>query len=110
MSKLAEKKCKPCSEGAKPLKGDALDELHSQVDPGWKVIENQTKIKRTFTFDDFVQALEFTNQVGDLAEEQGHHPEIWLTWGKVVVTLWTHSADGLTESDFILAAKIDELD
>jgi 4a-hydroxytetrahydrobiopterin dehydratase len=66
-------------------------------------------VTRTFKFSDFVQALAFVNTVGAIAEEQGHHPDILLTWGKVEVTMWTHKINGLTESDFILAAKIDKL-
>lgn len=66
-------------------------------------------LDKTFVFKDFRQALDFTNQVGDLAEQQGHHPDIHLSWGRVRVAIWTHKIDGLTESDFILAAKIDEI-
>jgi 4a-hydroxytetrahydrobiopterin dehydratase len=110
MSELAQKECVPCKEGAKPLKGEALQDLQHQVDPGWKVVEDETKIQRRFKLDNFKQALELTDDIGAIAEDQGHHPEIWLTWGKVEVTLWTHSAEGLTESDFILAAKIDEIE
>jgi 4a-hydroxytetrahydrobiopterin dehydratase len=74
----------------------------------WKVA-NDHHIERQFTFPDFKSALDFVNRVGALAEDQGHHPDIYLAWGKVRVTIWTHKIDGLTESDFILAAKIDRL-
>ncbi len=74
----------------------------------WKVI-NEHHIAREYTFPDFRSALAFVNKIGEVAEEQGHHPDIFLTWGKVGITLWTHKVDGLTESDFILAAKIDKL-
>jgi len=81
--------------------------LHSQV-PGWRVNEEH-HITKAFTFPDFRQALDFVNRVGEVAEEQGHHPDIVLSWGKVEIKLWTHKIDGLTESDFIMAAKIDHL-
>jgi 4a-hydroxytetrahydrobiopterin dehydratase len=107
MTELADKKCIPCRGGAPPLKGNDLDALHKIV-PAWSVV-NQHHITRAFAFPDFKQALGFVNRVGALAEEQGHHPDILLTWGKAEVTLWTHKGDGLTESDFIMAAKIDRL-
>ena len=107
MSDLAEKTCVPCRGGVPPLKGAELAALHNQV-PGWNVIKEH-HIEKTYTFPDFVQALAFVNKVGAIAEEQGHHPDILLGWGKAVVTTWTHKIDGLTESDFILAAKIDKL-
>ena len=90
-----------------PLKGEELASLQKQVD-GWNVIEEHHITKR-FRFPDFRKALDFVNRVGGLAEEQGHHPDIFLTWGRVDVTSWTHKINGLTESDFILAAKIDQL-
>ncbi len=105
MSELANKTCVPCRGGVPPLQGEELASLHKQV-PGWSVIE-QHHITKTFQFPDFRQALSFVNRVGELAEEQGHHPDIMLAWGKVEVTIWTHKIDGLTESDFILAAKIE---
>lgn len=110
MSELASKTCVPCRGGVPPLKGKELAEIHKQVPQWahWKVI-NEHHLTRTFTFPDFKQALAFVNRVGDVAEEQGHHPDILLTWGKVEITLWTHKIDGLTESDFIMAAKIDRL-
>lgn len=107
MNDLAEKTCVPCRGGVPPLKGDELQQLHSKV-PGWQVA-NEHHLHREFRFPDFKQALEFVNQVGAIAEEQGHHPDILLSWGKVEITIWTHKIDGLTESDFILAAKIDRL-
>jgi 4a-hydroxytetrahydrobiopterin dehydratase len=104
---LADKKCVPCKGGVPPLKGKELEALHKSV-PQWKVID-QHHITRAYAFPDFKQALEFVNRVGALAEEQGHHPDILLTWGKAEITMWTHKIDGLTESDFIMAAKIDRL-
>lgn len=89
------------------MKGSELNGYLKQVS-GWKAV-NEHHLTKTFTFPDFKQALAFVNKVGAIAEEQGHHPDILLTWGKAEVTTWTHKIDGLTESDFILAAKIDQL-
>jgi 4a-hydroxytetrahydrobiopterin dehydratase len=104
---LADKKCVPCRGGIPPLGGDQLKKLH-QSTPKWTV-DREHHIYREFTFPDFKKALEFVNLVGEVAEEQGHHPDIFLAWGKAQITLWTHKIDGLTESDFIMAAKIDRL-
>jgi 4a-hydroxytetrahydrobiopterin dehydratase len=104
---LADKKCVPCRGGVPPLKGTELQSLMKAV-PQWNVV-NEHHLHREFKFPDFKQALVFVNRVGDLAEEQGHHPDILLAWGKAGITLWTHKIDGLTESDFIMAAKIDRL-
>ena len=106
MAELAEKTCVPCRGGVPPLKGAELLALAAQL-PAWQVVDEH-HITRTFKFPDFRQALGFTNRVGELAEQQGHHPDIYLAWGKVQVTIWTHKINGLTESDFILAAKIDK--
>ena len=105
---LADKQCIPCRGGMPPLKGGALEALAGQIDRSWGVVDEH-HIEREFGFGDFRGALAFVNQVGELAELQGHHPEIYLTWGKVRVAIHTHSIDGLTESDFILAAKIDQI-
>jgi len=107
MSELAAKKCVPCRGGVPALAGKELESLAAQV-PHWEVV-NGHHIRRTFQFPDFRQALAFVNKVGEIAEDQGHHPDILLSWGKAEVTTWTHKIDGLTESDFILAAKIDRL-
>lgn len=101
---LASKKCIPCAQGAEPLKGSALQALFKQLPPGWKV-EGEHHLEKEFTFKNFKEALAFVNKVGAIAEEEGHHPDIFLTWGKVKITLYTHKIGGLTESDFILAAK-----
>ncbi|MGB9404317.1 MAG: 4a-hydroxytetrahydrobiopterin dehydratase [Candidatus Acidiferrales bacterium] len=107
MSDLADQNCVPCRGGVPPLAGEELSKLSHEV-PQWKVVDGH-HITRTFTFPDFVQALAFVNKVGALAEEQGHHPDILLSWGKAEITTWTHKINGLTASDFILAAKIDRL-
>ena len=104
---LADKKCVPCRGGVPALKGAELEKLHQAV-PDWTVVDEH-HLQREFRFPDFKQALDFVNRVGALAEEQGHHPDILLAWGKAGITLWTHKVDGLTESDFIMAAKIDRL-
>ncbi|MGH9771255.1 MAG: 4a-hydroxytetrahydrobiopterin dehydratase [Candidatus Acidiferrales bacterium] len=107
MSELASKTCVPCRGGVPPLAGKELEDLAQQA-PQWKVVDGHHMI-RTFPFQDFRQALIFVNKVGELAEQQGHHPDILLSWGKAEITTWTHKVNGLTESDFILAAKIDKL-
>ncbi len=104
---LADKNCVPCRGGIPALTGTELETLQAKV-PRWTVI-NDHHLHRIFRFPDFKQALDFVNQVGQIAENEGHHPDIGLAWGKVEVTIWTHKIDGLTESDFILAAKIDRL-
>ncbi len=104
---LADKKCVPCRGGMPPLKGEELKKLHHLV-PKWSV-EREHHIHRAFSFPDFKQALDFVNRIGEVAEEQGHHPDILLAWGKAEITIWTHKIDGLSESDFIMAAKIDRL-
>jgi len=107
MPSLAEKTCVPCKGGIPPLQGEELRKLMQQL-PQWKAIKDH-HIVRTYPFPDFKKALDFVNRVGGVAEEQGHHPDILLGWGKAEITLWTHKIDGLTESDLIMAAKIDRL-
>jgi 4a-hydroxytetrahydrobiopterin dehydratase len=107
-TELAKKQCVPCKGEMLPLTGENLEELKKHLNGNWQVVDEH-HLEKEFVFGNFRQALAFTNQVGELAEAQGHHPDIYLSWGKVKLTIWTHSIDGLTESDFILAAKIDEL-
>jgi 4a-hydroxytetrahydrobiopterin dehydratase len=107
MSELASKQCVPCRGGIPPLQGSEINRLLEQLS-GWEVV-NEHHLKKDYRFANFREALTFVNQVGELAEEQGHHPDICFGWGKVEITIWTHKIDGLTESDFILAAKIDEI-
>jgi 4a-hydroxytetrahydrobiopterin dehydratase len=104
---LAEKRCVPCRGGVPALQGEELERLRVEV-PEWQIINNHHTFRR-FTFPDFRKALDFVNRVGEVAEEEGHHPDLYLSWGKVDIKIWTHKIDGLTESDFILAAKIDRL-
>lgn len=105
---LEAKKCVPCQGGVEALKGEELNSYVQQLGAGWDVIEEH-HLEKQFKFKNFRQALDFTNKVGELAESQGHHPDIYLAWGKVKVTLWTHKTDGLHENDFIMAAKIEKL-
>ncbi|MEO6487516.1 MAG: 4a-hydroxytetrahydrobiopterin dehydratase [Thermoanaerobaculia bacterium] len=105
---LAAEKCIPCRGGVPPLKGKALKSVARELGNGWRVVEEH-HIEREYRFPDFAEALSFTNAVGAIAEREGHHPDIYLAWGKVRVTIWTHKIDGLTRSDFILAAKIDAI-
>jgi 4a-hydroxytetrahydrobiopterin dehydratase len=108
MEEYLQKKCLPCEKGTPPLKGEALKEHAAQLGSTWDVIDEH-HLMRLFTFPDFAKALEYVNRVGALAEEEGHHPDIYLGWGKVELTLWTHKIDGLSESDFIMAAKCSAL-
>jgi 4a-hydroxytetrahydrobiopterin dehydratase len=108
MTELAQRHCEPCRGGTPPLKGAALAELEGKLHPDWRVVD-QHHLERTFRFPDFRQALAFTNRVGELAEAEDHHPDLHLSWGKVRMEVWTHKIDGLTENDFILAAKTDRL-
>jgi 4a-hydroxytetrahydrobiopterin dehydratase len=107
-SSLAAKKCVPCEGGVPPLKEEQVSELLDQLSGSWRAIENHHLVNE-YEFPDFVQALAAVNRIGKLAEEQGHHPDLHLGWGRVGVEIWTHKINGLTESDFILAAKIDEV-
>lgn len=107
MTDLANRSCVPCRGGVPPLAGGDLEELARQV-PGWEVVEEH-HLKREFRFEDFREALEFVNRVGALAEEQGHHPDVSFGWGRAEVVIFTHAIDALTESDFILAAKVNKL-
>jgi 4a-hydroxytetrahydrobiopterin dehydratase len=108
-SELSVMECVPCKGGVAPLEGEEIKKLHRKIDSSWNVI-TEHHLEKSFSFKDFRQALDFTNKVGELAEAQGHHPDIYLSWGKVTVTIWTHKIDGLTESDFIFAAKVDDIE
>ena len=107
MSDLAKKTCNPCKGGVPPLKGTKLDDLLEKLKNDWKIIKEH-HLEKEYSFKNFKDALDFTIKVGELAENQGHHPDIFLAWGKVKLTIWTHKIDGLTESDFIFAAKADK--
>jgi len=107
MSELASRQCVPCRGGVPPLPGDEIKRLQAQLD-GWEVV-NEHHLRKEYKFEDFKGTQAFVNRVGELAEEQWHHPDICYGWGRAEITIWTHKIDGLTESDFILAAKIDRL-
>jgi 4a-hydroxytetrahydrobiopterin dehydratase len=107
MAELSERQCVPCRGGVPPLKGDEIKNFLRQLD-GWQVV-NEHHLEKTYQFNDFRESLHFVNRIGELAEAQGHHPDICFGWGKAEVKIWTHKIDGLTESDFVLAAKIDKL-
>jgi 4a-hydroxytetrahydrobiopterin dehydratase len=103
---LAEKSCVPCEGGVPPLGWPRIQELLRQLESGWRM-NAQGHLERIFAFADFVQALAFANRVGVIAEAEGHHPDLHIAWGKCAVEIWTHAVNGLTENDFILAAKTD---
>src|SRR5437660_1266735 len=108
MTTLAEKECIPCKGGVPPLKGQDLSRLAEELGGAWRVVDEH-HLEKEYPFKNFAEALAFTNKVGALAEAQGHHPDIYLAWGKVKLTIWTHKINGLTESDFVFAAKADQL-
>jgi 4a-hydroxytetrahydrobiopterin dehydratase len=108
MTALSQKSCQACRGQTAPLGEPMMDELRMQV-PGWEYAGGHHHITRTFKFHDFATALAFVNRIGALADTEGHHPDIHLSWGKAQVDLCTHKVNGLTESDFIMAAKIDDL-
>jgi len=107
MSDLASRECVPCRGGVPPMKGAEIQEFARQLQE-WSVIDEH-HLKKDYQFKNFRETLDFIVRVGELAEEQGHHPDICFGWGKAEITIWTHKIDGLTESDFVLAAKIDKL-
>ena len=108
MSELAEKACVPCRGGVPPLGADEVASLLQQLNSDWEVVENH-HLRKTYRFKNFKEALAFTNRVGDLAESVGHHPDVALSWGKVTLEIWTHKIGGLSETDFVFAAKCDRL-
>ena len=105
MAGLADRQCVPCKGGVPPLSNDEIAPLLAQLD-GWTVVDGH-HLEKQYTLKNFIDALELVNRIGAIAEEQNHHPDIFLAWGKVRVTIWTHKINGLTESDFIFAAKSD---
>jgi len=107
-SNLSQEKCIPCSVGTPALEGEELKNLMNEIEDEWELIEDK-KIIRKFSFDDFAEALDFVNKVGDIAEEKGHHPDIELGWGRAKVSFMTHKIDGLSRNDFIMASLVDEL-
>ena len=106
MTDLASKRCVPCKGGVPPLQGPQLEALLAELGNGWKVVDGH-HLEKEYRFKNFREALDFVIRVGELAEEQDHHPDIYLAWGLARVTIWTHKINGLTESDFVFAAKAD---
>ena len=104
---LGDRQCEPCTASTARLSGDGLNAFAAQ-EPEWTVVDGH-HLRRLFRFPDFQSALRFVNRVGAVAEEQGHHPNIDFTWGRVALTIFTHTIDGLSENDFILAARISKL-
>jgi 4a-hydroxytetrahydrobiopterin dehydratase len=108
MENLSQRECVPCRGDVPPLTLAEQGSLHGELGPGWDVVDGH-HLQREFAFKDFRSALEFTVRVGEMADEQGHHPDVHLSWGKARILVWTHKIDGLTESDFILAARAEAL-
>ena len=110
MSELTKKVCEPCRAGAPPATQEEIDKFKPQI-PQWEIIEVDgiKRLRRKYTFDDFILALNFTNKVGELAEHEGHHPALLTEWGSVEVSWWTHKIGGLHMNDFIMAARTDKL-
>lgn len=104
---LADQACIPCRGGVPPLARERVEKLLAELEPGWTATHDGTRIERAFQFKDFAKALAFANRVGEIAEREGHHPDLHVGWGRCRVEIWTHKINGLTESDFYLAAKTD---
>jgi 4a-hydroxytetrahydrobiopterin dehydratase len=105
---LKDKKCIPCEGGVEPLDASAVQEFAAQI-PAWTVTDDNKKISRTWLFPDFLAAMKFINTVADIAETEGHHPDVSVSYNRVIIELYTHSIGGLSENDFIVASKIDEI-
>jgi len=105
---LADKPCVPCRGGVPPMERSRADAMLRELEPGWQ-LNAEGHLERAYPFKNFVQALEFANKVGAIAEKEGHHPDLHVAWGKTVVETWTHKIGGLHRNDFILAAKTDNL-
>lgn len=103
---LADNKCVPCRGGVPPLERSRAQALLAELDPGWQ-LNAAGHLERVFPFKNFAQSLEFANKVGAIAEQEGHHPDLHVAWGRCAIEIWTHKIQGLTESDFYLAAKAD---
>ena len=107
MSELADRECVPCRGGVPPMRAEEIQKLLGQL-AEWEAV-GEHHLRKQYKFSNFRESLAFVNRVGELAESQGHHPDICFGWGQAEITIWTHKIDGLTESDFVLAAKIDKL-
>jgi 4a-hydroxytetrahydrobiopterin dehydratase len=107
MENLANKQCVPCEGGVNPLTGSQLEHLQRELGEGWRVVDEH-RLEKEFKFDTYREGVDFVNEVAAIAEEQNHHPAIYLGYGKVRITLWTHNIDGLSDNDFIVAARIEQ--
>ena len=107
MSTLADAKCESCDTATRPIDAAEAQSLLKELGAGWRVVDGH-HLEKTFEFRNFRQALDFTNQIGEIAESVGHHPDIYLTWGKVRLNIFTHKVNGLTKDDFVLAAKFEK--
>ncbi len=105
---LTDRKCEACTPETPPLKEETLQRYYDQLADGWTLTDDH-HLTKAWRFKNFRQALNFTNKIGEMSEQEGHHPDIWLTWGRVRVTVFTHAIDALSENDFIWAAKVDHL-
>jgi len=107
-NRLSQMECVPCRGGVPPLEGDALLSLEGELGSGWRVVDGH-HLEKEYTFPDFAGALAFVCRVGKMADAQNHHPDIALSWGRARIRIWTHKIDGLTESDFVFAARCEPL-
>ena len=105
---LGEKKCVPCEGGTPPLGADEIQELKQHIKPDWKISDN-AMLSKEYKFVNFKHTMDFVNKVAELAEDEGHHPVMHVSYGKVGIDLWTHAVNGLSENDFIMAYKIDKI-
>ena len=105
---LADKKCVPTGSGVPPMDKATADEMLNLLEDGW-TLNREGHLEKRYKFRDFVHALAFVNKIGAVAEEEGHHPDLYLAWGKCRVEIWTHTINGLAESDFFMAAKSDRV-
>lgn len=107
-TELSKKKCVPCKGGVPPMEPSEIKEFLSKVNSDW-VVDDKGRLFRELKFNNFANAMEFANKIGKIADEEDHHPDLYIAWGKCAVEIWTHKINGLSESDFILAAKIDDI-
>ena len=108
MNSFSERDCVPCKGGVPPLKGKDLLSFMKEISEDWNLVKEH-HLEREFNFPNFQEAWDYLNKVAQMSEQQDHHPDIELSWGRVKVIIWTHKIDGLTESDFVFAAKCDDL-
>jgi 4a-hydroxytetrahydrobiopterin dehydratase len=104
---LADKECIPCKGGIPPMERSKAEAMLKELEPGWELTHDGTRLERSYAFKDFLKAMAFANRVAEVAEKEFHHPDLYIAWGKCRVEIWTHKINGLTESDFYFAAKAD---